>query len=846
MDPAVGNSESLVGQTLGAYTLGAIIGRGGMGSVWLAHRSDGRFEGKVAVKLLNIALLGHGGEERFRREGRVLAKLAHANIARILDAGVTESSQPYLVLEYVKGIALDRYCEEQGLGVPGRINLFLDVLAAVGHAHANLIVHRDIKPSNILVTTSGAVKLLDFGIAKLMEDDNTTGVATLLTHDGRALTPEYAAPEQVSNGPITVATDIYSLGTLLYVLLSGQHPISAGSMSIPQLVRALLENEPLRLSAATKDPKLKRTLRGDLDNIVAKALKKSPVERYASVREFAADLRRYLHSEPVLARPDHAWYRVRKFVARNRVPVGMAAVALAGIIATAAVALYEAHAAKAVTDRALMLSSRNEAVADFLQTLITEAAGSEQPVSVRDMLERSEAMVRRDFQNDPQHRAAVLDIIGVYYASNDQHERGEQLLREARNIVASSNDEDLRRRLACDHAMTLATIGKTPEAIEQLKQVVAEPGLTPQRAVACLDYLGQTLLQSANGKEGLKYFQAAMQQLRAIEHPSPVQEPNLLSGLGYGEHLEGRNDLADQYYQQSMAELARTGRDRDAVAVVTLNGWALVQQGAGNPRRALELYTHAMELLTENGLDRGSRPSLAYNQARSLELVGRFDEARTQYKACATAAEEQHSPLVNVYCVLGLASIAQARDELPEAEQYLDKAVGIAGDPLAPGYPAAFRLQTLRGLVALGEGRLEKARQYLDWAIDHSKSAQITSEALLARARLSLQEGKGAAAEADARRMLALAQSAQGGQAYSDRTGIAALMLGEVLAQQGNAAAAGADFRQAVENLSHTVDPGHPMLLRAHLLLGAPAGVPTLEQGASCAGIASAAPASCR
>jgi len=213
---------SLAGQTLGAYTVESAIGQGGMGSVWLAHRSDGRFEGKVAIKLLSIALIGQGGEARFHREGRVLAKLTHPNIARILDAGVTSTAQPYLVLEYVRGSPIDRHCEENALSVEARVGLFLDVLAAVGHAHANLIVHRDIKPSNIYVDHLGVVKLLDFGIAKLVEDDIRTDPATLLTHDGtRALTPEYAAPEQVIGGPITVATDVYSLGVLLYVLLSG-------------------------------------------------------------------------------------------------------------------------------------------------------------------------------------------------------------------------------------------------------------------------------------------------------------------------------------------------------------------------------------------------------------------------------------------------------------------------------------------------------------------------------------------------------------------------------------------------------------------------------------------------
>jgi serine/threonine-protein kinase len=400
------NHTSLTGQTLGAYTVESAIGSGGMGSVWLARRSDGRFEGKVAVKLLNIALLGHGGEQRFHREGRLLAKLTHPNIARILDAGVTSTAQPYLVLEYVEGSPIDRYCDDRALSIEARVKLFLDVLAAVGHAHTNLIVHRDIKPSNIYVDHVGVVKLLDFGIAKLVEDDIQSIPETKLTHDGgRALTPEYAAPEQVLGGPITVATDIYSLGVLLYILLSGQHPTGERSHTAPQYIRSLLDTEPLRLSdAATRDEiaakraatsvKLKRVLRGDLDNIVAKALKKTPQERYASVKEFSDDLQRYLNNEPVLARADNTWYRVRKFVARNRLPVAIGATALAAVLVSAAVALFEASAAKAERDRALALSSRSEAVADFLDTVITEAAGADKPVTISDMLTRSERIHR--------------------------------------------------------------------------------------------------------------------------------------------------------------------------------------------------------------------------------------------------------------------------------------------------------------------------------------------------------------------------------------------------------------------------------------------------------------------
>src|SRR5262249_29602611 len=250
--------------------------------------------------------------ERFKREGRILGLLAHPNIAELVDAGVSTTGQPYLVLENVEGSQIDRYCDERRLDVPARIRLFLDVLSAVAKAHANLVVHRDLKPSNVLVRTDGQVKLLDFGIAKLLESDDGSSRPTHLTQEGgRALTPEYAAPEQLKGEAVTTATDVYALGVLLYVLLTGHHPAGSGLHTPADLVKAIVDTEPTRASdivvstrttpeltasiaikrAATPD-RLRRLLRGDLDTIIAKALKKDPSERYASATSLADDLRR--------------------------------------------------------------------------------------------------------------------------------------------------------------------------------------------------------------------------------------------------------------------------------------------------------------------------------------------------------------------------------------------------------------------------------------------------------------------------------------------------------------------------------------------------------------------------
>lgn len=355
------STEFVAGRKVGAYKLISSIGQGGMGSVWLAERSDGRFERRVAVKFLNFALAAKGAE-RFKREGHILGQLADSHIAELIDAGVTQNGEPYLVLEYVDGAPINEYCDDRRLDVVARIQLFLDVLGAVSRAHASLVVHRDIKPSNVLVRKDGQVKLLDFGIAKLLTDDVSPAMPTALTIEGGgAMTPQFAAPEQISGGPITTATDIYALGVLLYVLLTGQHPAGPRLYSTADLVKAIIDTEPPSVSdavaavgpkidvgniaekrASTPD-KLRRILRGDLDTIVGKALKKNPQERYSSVTAFADDLRRYLRHEPIGARPDTLVYRTSRFVRRNLAVVTLAASAIALTIGSLSTGLYIAN-----------------------------------------------------------------------------------------------------------------------------------------------------------------------------------------------------------------------------------------------------------------------------------------------------------------------------------------------------------------------------------------------------------------------------------------------------------------------------------------------------------------------
>jgi eukaryotic-like serine/threonine-protein kinase len=365
-----------------------------MGSVWLADRADGRYEGHVAIKFLRADLFGSGSGSRFAREGQILGRLSHPHIARLLDAGLRDGVQPYLVLEYVEGQPIDRYCQQHGLDTAARVRLFLDVLAAVAHAQSRLILHRDLKPGNVLVTAAGEVKLLDFGIAKLL-DDASQGVdgagATAVTQvAGSAYTPQFAAPEQVQLADVTTATDVYALGVMLYLLLSGRHPTALDTQTRLDHLKAVVEVEPRRLSsaaAASADPAIARQarlLKGDLDTIVAKALKKKPADRYANAQALADDLRRWLAHEPIGARPDSRLYVLGRFVRRHRLAVAMGSLAVLALAGLTAESLRQARRAEAAQ---LQAESRQRQAEDVLSFMLGEFADKLRPIGRLELLD---------------------------------------------------------------------------------------------------------------------------------------------------------------------------------------------------------------------------------------------------------------------------------------------------------------------------------------------------------------------------------------------------------------------------------------------------------------------------
>jgi eukaryotic-like serine/threonine-protein kinase len=344
-------TDLLIGQMIGHYKISKLISVGGMGAVYLAERADEQYEKQVAIKLIKRGMGTDAVLRHFRNERQILAGFDHPSIARLVDGGATEYGLPYFVMEYVEGLPIDQYCEKRGLSLTARLKLFREVGSAVSYAHRHAVIHRDIKPSNVLITADGTPKLLDFGIAKILQPSD--GMESLVTMTGlRLMTPDYASPEQVRGEPVTTATDVYSLGVVLYQLLTGQKPYHLKTRTPGEISRAIIEQEPSRPStviATAENPKL---VKGDLDNIVLMALRKEPERRYQSVEQFSEDIRRHLESLPVIARKDTLSYRATKFIRRNAVATAAAALIfltlLGGIIATT----WQAHRAEAEKARA--------------------------------------------------------------------------------------------------------------------------------------------------------------------------------------------------------------------------------------------------------------------------------------------------------------------------------------------------------------------------------------------------------------------------------------------------------------------------------------------------------------
>jgi len=832
---------SLAGQVLGDYTLCSLLGQGGMGSVWLADRSDGRYQGQAAAKLLNASLVGRDGEARFKREGSILARLRHPHIAHLIDAGVSAIGQPYLILERVDGAPIDRYCDERRLGIEARIRLFLDVLAAVSHAHANLVVHRDLKPSNILVATDGQVKLLDFGVAKLLEGGVGSG-ATALTREGVwAMTPEYAAPEQFTGGDVTTATDVYALGVVLYLLLTGRHPAGAARGSPAELVQAMVHAEPMRLSAAvevdgpgdasaeiaarraTTPRKLRATLRGDLDNIVSKALKKGPSERYTSAEAFADDLRRYLDHRPVRARPDSLGYRARKFVSRNRLVLGPSALAVVALATSAGMAARQARASALERDRALVQLRRAEATNGFNTFLLQEATPSAgRPITNAELLARGEALVDRRFARDPALRVHVLLILAERYFENGQFDRFQATLDRAFTLSRGLADVELRSRAACDKAYALGDQGRFDEADRLLAAALKDLSALPDGAAgeaACRAEESQIAGKRGDGDRAVRAAERAV-KLEQERGGAPGSGFAALFALATAYLVTERTVSADRVFRQAMAMLEEQGLERTRAAAALLNNWSVMLQRAGQYLQAEPIAERAIAVARERDTERGAPAIPLKNWGSALYMVGRPADAVPILEEAVTKARAGGSPRRLVNVLIEMATACREVGDLDRASRALGEAEAALKSPaekFEARYAAVMEGQRARLALARGDAReaLALARSALLREEGSVRARLDTLFLTLVLSDAQIANSDFAEARASAQRALGVANAMLGELKRSSHVGQAHLDLGLALAGEGNPQAARSELQQALAHLRPSVGPDGPLMRRA-------------------------------
>ncbi|MGB5133077.1 MAG: serine/threonine-protein kinase [Steroidobacteraceae bacterium] len=836
------------GQRLGAYTLISPIGHGGMGVVWIAERVDGRFQRKAAIKFLNMGLIGHGGEQRFKREGSLLARLTHPNIAQLMDAGVTAGGQPYLVIEYVDGEPIDRYCDSRKLGIDERLQLFLDVLAAVADAHAHLIVHRDLKPSNVLVTADGQVKLLDFGIAKLIDDRERTRAETMLTREGGwALTPEFAAPEQVTGGAISTATDVYALSAMLYVLLSGRHPIGVALQSPMEIVKAVVETEPRQMSdvvslrddpvavgeiaslRGTSPERLEKRLKGDLDTVVRKALKKDPTERYKSVQALADDVRRYLRHEPISARPDSAAYRAAKFVRRNRMAVALASMALIAVVTGVLGTLYQARTARAERDYALRQLSRAEAMNDLNRFLLTDAAPSGKPLAVNELLDRAEQIVGRQTAGSAESRAELLLAIGQQYRMIEEVDRARQVLEATYALVRRTTDPSIRARTSCALAQALAK-GKdaqrgTELVREGLNELPGDARYTLDR-VECLMSGSYVSRETGATSSAIAQAKEAQSLLESSPFRSEIQDLSIFMNIAEANSQAGRYAEAIPAFERAASIMTSLGRDQTQWAGTLFNNWALSLDLAGRPLDAEPLFRRAIVISRADATDEAVSPMLQVNYGRTLSKLGRFDEAARYSEAGCDKGRAAGFDVVVNQALLLRADIYREQGDFGRSAAMLAEVEPRLRKVLAPDHPAFGSLMLERALLARARGDSAAALDLIDRAYVIAETALRTGDAagfaprvLARRAELRNAAGRHGEAADDARLALKQLENVVPPGQLTTLRGDAYLALGEALRAMGQDDDARSALRTAVKHLESALGPDHLRVRKARELL---------------------------
>ncbi len=773
-----GDKPLAEGQRIGAYRIVREAGRGGMGAVYFAERADGEARQQVAIKLVRRGMDTDEIVRRFRAERQILANLDHPNIARLLDAGTTEDGRPYFVMEWVEGQPVDKYCEAHHLAVRERLELFRKVCSAVHFAHQNLVVHRDLKPGNILVTAEGEPKLLDFGIAKLLAAEEEPFAA--FTRVGlRPMTPEFASPEQVRGEAITTASDVYALGVLLYVLLTGHSPYKPAPGDPEGLAKAICETSPPRPSTAIHEEKevqrpegsaLRRRLAGDLDNIVLMAMKKEAQRRYASVDQLSNDIGRHLQGLPVVARKDTVGYRAAKFVGRHKLGVSLAAAVLLLIVGfSITVTLF--------WQRAVEERERSSAVLRFLEKIF-ESPNPEQArgedVTAREVLDEGVQEIDRSLQDQPELRADLMETMGRVYLKiglsesaegllqkslrlrrqslgpvdpkiasslhnlsnvlreTDNDDAAEPLIREAISIQNRSGDtENLNYAGGLNNlAAILEDKGKFDEAEALYKKSLALKRRLPDAdgddIAGTLNNLGKLYYTRGNYKAAEPYYREAVAIRRRMSRGLP--DPKTAINLGnLASLLEETGNLteAEALYRESLDIRQKLYPDSHPRIARTLNNLGYLLQTKGDAEGAEKCYREAVAIADKTlGRDHQERASYLRNLAVTLLDLERPKEAETAVREAVDIFRKAERPvpwrIADAESVLGGALAAQRRFE--EAEPLLVQSYPVLAKDQGNGAkraPAALKRTTD---LYIAWGKPERAAELQALAADRPAS----------------------------------------------------------------------------------------------------------------------------
>ncbi len=792
------------GTRIGSWRLLGLLGRGGMGEVYLAERDEGSFTQRAALKLIKRGMDSAAIVERFVRERLILSRLDHPGIARLLDGGSTADGRPYFVLDRVEGAPITVYCRDEKLGLEARLRLVQSVCAAVASAHRGLVVHRDLKPANILVAAGGTVKLLDFGIAKLLAGDEGEEAAELTQMDARVLTPAYAAPEQILGEPVTTATDVYALGVLLFELITGALPHTRERGSLGALAGAVVRETTERPSAVLgrlageEAPRLVRRVAGDLDLIVLTALHRDPARRYASAAALADDLEHFLAGRPIGARADTRRYRLRKFVGRNRLPVTVAALGLAALLGGLGLALWQAHAARLAARRADAATARAERVKSFLLSVFRqsdpEGAGGG-AVTARELLEGGARRIDAELAGDPITQADVFDAVARI--ENNLGLTGPALAHAAqalslREKILPRGDGRIAdsRVLLGDAQRAKGDLGAARPILERaLAETLAAHGSGSLEAARARRSLADCLHDPGDRVRGIALLRQAFATLRHRLGSDNVETAITLSALGGSLEIAQQYKESESAYRRSLARLTRTlGPQHPRVAMVQADLAGL--------------------------LDRMSQPA----EARRL-----LETAIATQRAVLGA---HHPDLATTLFSYGVLLLGQ--QQLPQADAALQEALGIFGPDR---YDAGHCLRYL-GLSAIDQHRYQDAADLFTRAAETFRRTLGADDferwrtlANLGLAHLRLEQV--ARARQELSTAVAQIERLTGPQSYELRLPLKE--LGEALTKAGAASEAIAVYqrvRHVEEKLFHTIRhlsvAGSDLLLaQAYLARGA-------------------------